>query len=172
MNAARVAPRARRLPASSLALTLLLALAACSVTWRRPEVAPLNPVQTYPVPGARACDEALRVLEWLGLDAEETMRRDDACVLETDYQRLGSGPADFDRVQDVAYVTGADLFSHGRYLLSASIREDEDGNSRVRFTARIEGYDAGYRTVRSNGTIETAAFERLTELLGTGPLES
>lgn len=163
--------RDRRPPQRLATLLLLLALPACSVTWRRPEIAPLDPVQVYPVPVSRACDEALVVLAELELAAEESMRSEKACLLETDYQRLGSGPADFDRVQDVAHVGGADLFSHGRYLLTASIREDAEGNTRVRFTARIEGYDAGYRTVRSNGTIETEAFERLSRRLGTEPLD-
>lgn len=160
-----------RLLLTPVAIVLLAALPACSVTWRRPEVAPLDPVRVYPVAGSSACDAALQVLEELGLDGKATMRREQACILESDYQRLGTGPAGFDRLQDVAYVGGADLFSHGRYLLTASIREGDDGNARVRFTARIEGYDGGYRTVRSNGAVEKDAFERLSRRLGIDPLD-
>lgn len=160
--------------ARNLLLPLLtvaaLGLPACSITWRQPEIVPLNPVEFYAVGIEPACDAAAEVFEALGLEVTETMRREQACVLETGYARLDAPDDPFEHLRDVGHVSAADTFLHGRYLLTASIRQTARGNTRVRLTSRVEGYEGSYRTVRSNGTIERVAFERLSERLGTEPL--
>lgn len=160
----------RRPAAPWLALAAVcVSLPACTVTWRQPTIAPIDPVRLFPVSAARACDAALTAFSGLQLRPDETMRQDSSCVIETDYRSLDEPGDPFERLRDVGYVGGG--ISHGRYLLTATIRENEDGQARVRLAARIEGIDTSYVTVRSNGTIEKVAFERLSAVLGTQPLE-
>lgn len=151
-----------------MAIAASLLLTACSVTWRQPEIRPLNPVRQYPATAPALCDALLDALGRLGLQTETVTRESDACLVETDYRRLAGGEAPHEQLREVSYTTGGEFFSHGRFLVTASVRELPEG-ARVRLTTRIEGFDAGYRVLRSTGVIEEVLFDAIHEILGVEP---
>lgn len=149
--------------------TAALLATACSVTWRQPEIRPLNPVRQFAVPAAALCDALLGALGELDLEAEAVTIEADACLVETGYRRLTGGDDPLEQLREVAHTAGGDFFSHGRFLVTASVRELDEG-SRIRLTTRIEGFDAGYRVLRSTGLIEEELFERIAaKLKGPAP---
>lgn len=134
-------------------------------TWRQPEIQPLQPVRYAAATVADVCAAMRDVLGSLDLELLEDTGEDAACVLETDYKRLTETGGNIERLDDVAYLGNQGFFAHGRYLVTATMRATSEG-SRIRVTVRIEGYDGGYRQLRSRGLIERAVFERLADNLG------
>jgi hypothetical protein len=153
-----------------LAATCLALLPGCRVTFRQPEIRPLNPTRQYSVPAAALCDAVTRALTGLELDVTEVSREEGACLLETAYRRLGESGERHESLRDVAYVTGADYFGHGRFLVTATVRTATSA-TRIRLTTRIEGFDAGYRSLRSSGVIEQELFDRIALEAGAEPID-
>ena len=155
----------------ALTALLIVALPACSITLREPEVQPLNPLRTYADRPANVCEAVANVITALPMSITADNRQDDSCLIETDYRRINDTGEELDRLRDVAYVGNQNFFSHGRFLLTVAIRSTGETTVRVRITSRIEGYDAGYQHLRSTGQIENAVFDRLSEELGSDPLD-
>lgn len=155
----------RRLLIATLA-ALAMVPAGCSVTWREPEIQPLNPVRQYPAPVPQVCDGVLAAIAALDLAVDEITRDDAHCLVQTVLQRLSERGDDVNHLDKVAYVTPGDAFAHGRYTVTASVGQARDDLARVRLTTRIEGYDAGYRLLRSRGILEQAFFDHLRESIG------
>lgn len=160
----------RRAAIAALAAAFLVS-PACSVTWRQPEIKPLDPTRQYRVTPAAACAAATAALAALELVVDERTDEDDSCLLQTEHRRLPETGGPVNSLRSVALVAATDDFTHGRYLVTASVRPVAGDLTRVRLTTRIEGYDAGYRLLRSRGLIEDALFERLQAQLGVAPAE-
>ena len=155
-------------------LPLLLAalvLPACNVTWRQPEIKPLNPVRQFAVDAGSLCDGLLGTLAGLEMEIASVTREENACLVESEFRRLDESKASYEKLDRVAYATNPAFFSHGRYLITGSVREASTG-SRLRLTIRIEGFDAGYKLLRSTGVIEEMLFERIGTAVGTAASES
>ncbi len=152
-----------------LALLLAALVPACSVTLREPVVQPLDPSRIYATDLEPVCDALEATLAGLGLTIANTVAERTACLSETEHLRLSDTGDAINHLDEVAYVGNQNFFSHGRYLLAVSARPGPQGVS-VRVTSRIEGYDAGYRLLRSTGLIEQTFFDRLSEQLATEPI--
>jgi len=163
--------RRRRSTLAALLGSLTLQL-ACQVTWREPEVKPLNPVAIFPAVLERTCTQLADALQLLGgtLDTETIVQ--ESCLFETAAITLTNTGDPVNRLDEVAYLGNQNSFSRGRYYVTASARPTTvEGNTRVRLTTRIEGYDGDFRLLRSRGLIERTIIEQLGELLGVRPIE-
>lgn len=169
-------PPQRRSPGLAIALVVT---AACSVTWRQPEIKPLNPTRQYPATVAAACGAVIAALQQLDMvvdDAQGAAAATEgsaaaACLVQTEHRRLPESGDSFNYLDKVAYVGPADFFSHGRVAVTTSVRAAAGELTRVRLTTRIEGYDAGYRLLRSRGLIEEALFARIEQMLDVSPVQ-
>ena len=154
-----------------LLLFVTLALPGCRVTWRQPEIKPLNPVRQFAVAAGSLCDGLLGTLDGLDMEIASVAREEDACLVETEFRRLGESDESYEKLDRVAYAANAAFFSHGRFLVTGSVRETAAG-SRLRLTTRIEGFDAGYKLLRSTGVIEEMLFDRVGAAVGAAANES
>ncbi len=164
-----------RYPGSRAAAALLVALLAtqlaCQVTWREPEVQPLNPVVVFPSELATTCAQVRHTIRQLGTALGKDTVEGDACLFESAHIPLTHNGDPAERLDEVAYLGNQNSFSRGRYIVTASVRPTAIGNTRVHLTTRIEGFDGDYRVLRSRGLIERTIVERLTDLLGVGPIQ-
>ncbi|HJO03350.1 MAG TPA: hypothetical protein QGG47_05210 [Acidobacteriota bacterium] len=111
------------------------------------------------------------MIEQLRLQVSTSTREPAVCLVETDPKRLSESGSDENHLDRIAYVGDGNFFGHGRFRITAAVRPTSDGNARLRLTTRVEGFDAGYRNLRSTGLIERAAFDRLEEILGVAHLD-
>ena len=158
-----------------VAALMLLALPACTVTFRQKPIEPLDTDRNYDTTIQAAWSGIKQVIEeWPYQISEESFDADNnAGMIITDYWVLPDLGEDVDRLKEVAYAQGAP-FIGGRYTLTATVREIRGGNAKVKIVARIEGYmgeEYGYQVLRSTGLIEETLFDRLSETLGTTPVE-
>lgn len=154
-----------------LVLPALLTLTtACQVTWRQPDVQPVNPVVVLPAPLEATCAQLRDAIGFLGGAIDNEVVERDACLYESgEIALLRTADAAVRDLDEVAYVT--DNLSRGRYHLTLSARPTSSGDTRIRISTRIEGYDGGsYRLLRSRGLIERTLTERVTEVLEVEPV--
>ena len=166
----RLRPAARAAMPILVAVVVLL-LPACQVTLREPEVQPVNPVVILPTELQPTCNQVRSAIGFLGGSLEEEIVERDACLFESAYLTLESSGRGITRLDDVAYVGTASVFSRGRYKLTVSARPTTDGNTRLRLTTRIEGFDGDYRVLRSRGLIERTIVERITTVMDVEPVD-
>jgi len=157
--------------AKALLLVALATALACQVTWREPRVEQPNPVVIFPSELARTCAQLRDAIRLLGAVLEQDSVERDACLLESAHIQLTDSGDPVNRLGEVAYLGDQNPFSRGRYIITASVRPTALGNTRVHLATRIEGFDGDYRVLRSRGLIERTVIERLTGLLGVGPIE-
>ena len=148
-----------------------LFVAGCSVTWRQPEIRPLNPVRTYAVALEDACEAVPAAYGTLEIEVAERREAQGSCLFESAPRTLTGGDERLERLRDIAYVSAADSFTRGRYTVTAALRRGAGGDVRIRLTARIEGYEGAYRVLRSNGTLEDELFARISAILGVDPAD-
>lgn len=168
-------PRRRRQVPSMLLALLLLCLPACRITFREPELKPLNTSRYYAAEVAATCDAVEAVLHELALPVKKQERQDNACLIETDFKvfpDIGDNP--MNHLKRSA-LTGVGSFIGGRYFLTITGRDVRDGGARLRVVTRIEGYidqEFGYQVLRSSGIIEDHTFAAVGEKLGVPPVEA
>jgi len=164
----------KRIPTRVAALILLAALPACTVTFRRKPIEPIDNDRNYDV-DSTACWNASRdvVVDFAkGVEEEDFDTDNNAGLLVTKYAVFAdTGDDDWRHLKRVAYAQGAP-FIGGRYQLTLTTRTIRGGSCKVRVVARIEGYmgeEYGYQALRSNGTMEQEIFNRISAKLGTEP---
>lgn len=158
-----------------VAALMLLALPACSVTFRQKPIEPLDTDRNYDTTIQAAWSGVKQVIEeWPYRISDESFDADNnAGMIVTDYWVLPDLGEDHHQLKKVAYAQGAP-FIGGRYTLTATVREIRGGHAKVKVVARIEGYmgeEYGYQVLRSTGLIEETIFNRLNETLGAVPVE-
>jgi len=141
----------------------------CEVTWREPEVAPLNPVIVFPADLVTTCVRLREAMQSFGSVLEDDVVEGSACLFESGYIDLTNAGDSVNHLDEVAYLGNQGL-SRGRYLITASARPTTEGDSRLRLTTRIEGYDGAYRLLRSRGLIEWTFVQRMSDLLQVEPI--
>jgi len=158
-----------------LATLTILALPACTITWREPTLQPLNANRFYASAVNTTCHAAEQVIKDFGLTIKSAQYEERACLIETDFKVLSdTGDEPANHLKKVAW-TGVGGFIGGRYTVTATGRSVRDGGTRVRVTTRIEGYineEFGYQVLRSRGVIEDALFASLGEAVGEPPTET
>jgi len=164
----------KRIPTRIAALILLAALPACTVTFRRKPIQPIDTDRNYEVDATVCWDASRQVVTDFtsGIDDEEFDDENDTGLLVTEYAVFAdTGDDDWRHLKRVAYAQGAP-FIGGRYQLTLTTRTIRGGACKVRVVARIEGYmgeEYGYQALRSNGTLEQELFDRISARLGTEP---
>lgn len=153
-------------------VSLLMALPACTITWREPELVPLDTNRFYDAGLEETCDAAEQVIGELGLEMEETQREERACLLATDYNVFADQGEDPIRNLDEVAIIGPGPFIGGRYTLTVTGRSSRDGGTRLKVVTRIEGYineEFGYQVLRSTGVIEERVFDAVSNRVGAEP---
>ena len=167
----------KRIPIRLAAVVLLLALPACTVTFRRKPIEPIDNDRNYDIEVTTCWDGAVQTLTAFanGIDSQDFDPANNAGMLVTDYAVFSdTGDDDWRHLKRVAYSQGAP-FIGGRYQLTVTTRTIRGGACKVRVVARIEGYmgeEYGYQALRSNGTLEQEIFNRLSLTLGMEPVGS
>ena len=164
-----------RVPTRVAAVVLLLALPACTVTFRRKPIEPIDNDRNFEV-GVETCWQTSRqvVVDFTsGVEDEQYDTTNQTGLLVTDYAVFSdTGDEDFNHLRRVAYSQGAP-FIGGRYQLTLTTREIRGGSCKVRVVARIEGYmgeEYGYQALRSTGILEQELFDRISGALGVAPI--
>ncbi len=156
-------------------VVLLVTLPACSVTFRRKPIVPIDNDRNYNV-GVQICWDTSRkvVTDFTsGIEEEDFDPQNNAGLLVTRYAVFSdSGENDWQYLKEVAYSQGAP-FIGGRYQLTLTTRTVRGGACKVRVVARIEGYmgeEYGYQALRSTGLLEQEIFDQISVALGTEPV--
>jgi hypothetical protein len=164
----------KRIPTKLAAVILLAALPACTVTFRRKPIEPIDNDRNYDVEVATCWDASRQVVADFanGIEEEDFDTANNAGLLVTEYAVFAdTGEEDWRHLRRVSYSQGAP-FIGGRYQLTLTTRTVRGGACKVRVVARIEGYmgeEYGYQALRSNGTLEQEIFDRISTALGTEP---
>jgi len=156
------------------ALVCLLALPACTVTFRRKPIEPIDSDRNFDI-NVQECWNASRqvVADFAnGVDEESFDATAETGLLVTKYAVFAdTGEEDWKYLRRVSYSQGAP-FIGGRYQLTLTARHLRGGACKVRVVARIEGYmgeEYGYQALRSTGVIEQEIFDRISAQLGIEP---
>lgn len=165
----RAAAPGRRRGISAWWIVGLLAatLNACSVTVKQPQIVPVNPVRTYSVGVEEVCDAALRVLAEMTLPVASETPEATGCSIATEYKDISNRGDRLDHLREVAIIGNQGSFSHGRFLLTVTVKETSPSSTSVRVSSRIEGYEASYQMLRTSGLIEATVFTKLDADLAT-----
>ena len=150
-------------------LTALLSLTACQVTWREPQIQPLNQGLVLPATLGSVCNQIRDGIGWMGGVVLDETVEPDACLFESSQIPLGSTGTAVQQLDEVAYVPQGSMRG-GRYQITASARPTSTGDTRMRISTRIEGLDGNYQVLRSRGLIERTLIERITDVLGVEPV--
>ena len=152
----------------------LLASAACTVTFRRKPIEPIDNDRNFTVE-MQDCWGASRqvVADFANGVEEQTFDAENKTgLLVTRYAVFAdTGDDDWQHLRRVSYSQGAP-FIGGRYQLTLTTREIRGGACKVRVVARIEGYmgeEYGYQALRSTGVLEQEIFDRISVDLGVEP---
>jgi hypothetical protein len=152
----------------------LLTLPACTVTFRRKPIEPIDNDRNYTV-GLQACWESSRQIVGDfagGVEEENFDTESETGLLVSRYAVFAdTGDDDWRHLRRVSYSQGAP-FIGGRYQLTLTTREIRGGACKVRVVARIEGYmgeEYGYQALRSTGVLEQEIFDRISTQLGVEP---
>lgn len=163
-----------RIPTRLAAIVVLLALSACTVTFRRKPIEPLDNTRNYEVAVAECWDSAKQTVTDFVNRIEDTSfdAGNQTGLLVSEYAVFAdTGDADWQHLKRVAYSQGAP-FIGGRYQLTLTVRTIRGGACKVRVVARIEGYmgeEYGYQALRSTGVLEQEIFDRISIALGSEP---
>ena len=159
------------------AVVLVVALPACTVTFRRKPIVPIDNDRNYNVSVQTCWDTSKKVVTDFtsGVEEEDFDPQNNAGLLVTRYAVFSdSGENDWQYLREVSYSQGAP-FIGGRYQLTLTTRTVRGGACKVRVVARIEGYmgeEYGYQALRSTGLLEQEIFNRISADLGTEPVGS
>ena len=154
---------------------LLVVLPACTVTFRRKPIEPIDNDRNYEVAGLACWDTSRQAVANFatGIEQEDFDAQNNTGLLVSDYGVFpDSGVEDWKHLKKVAYSQGAP-FIGGRYQLTLTTRPVRGGACKVRVVARIEGYmgeDFGYQALRSTGILEQEIFDRISTALGAQPV--
>ncbi len=156
-------------------VVLLVALPACTVTFRRKPIVPIDNDRNFDV-GVQTCwDTSRKVVTDFSSGVDDQVFQNNAGLLVTKYAVFSdSGNDDWRHLKRVAYSQGAP-FIGGRYQLTLTTRTIRGGACKVRVVARIEGYmgeEYGYQALRSTGLLEQEIFDRISAALGAEPVGS
>ncbi len=156
-------------------VVLLVALPACTVTFRRKPIVPIDNDRNFDV-GVQTCwDTSRKVVTDFTSGIDDVQFQNNAGLLVTKYAVFSdSGDDDWRHLKRVAYSQGAP-FIGGRYQLTLTTRTIRGGACKVRVVARIEGYmgeEYGYQALRSTGLLEQEIFDRISAALGAEPVGS
>lgn len=163
-----------RIPVRFAAIVVLLALPACTVTFRRKPIEPIDNDRNYEVAVAACWDSSRQtVTDFVdGIEDETFDPNNQTGLLVTEYAVFAdTGAGDWRHLKRVAYSQGAP-FIGGRYQLTLTVRTIRGGACKVRVVARIEGYmgeEYGYQALRSTGVLEQEIFDRISAALGSEP---
>ena len=153
---------------------LLAALPACTVTFRRKPIVPIDNDRNFDVDVQSCWDTSTKVVADFtsDVDEQEFAPQNNTGLMVTKYAVFSdSGDNDWQHLKRVAYAQGAP-FIGGRYQLTLTTRTIRGGACKVRVVARIEGYmgeEYGYQALRSTGLLEQEIFDRISAALGTEP---
>lgn len=162
-----VPARHRRVWARWIVGLLVATLHACSVTVKQPQIVPVNPVRTYSIGVEGVCDAALRVLADMKLAVASETPEATGCSIATEYKDISNRGDRLDHLREVAIIGNQGSFSHGRFLLTVTVKETSPSSTSVRVNSRIEGYEASYQVLRTSGLIEATVFTKLDADLET-----
>jgi hypothetical protein len=163
-----------RVPTRVIAVVLLAALPACTVTFRRKPIEPIDNDRNFAVAIDQCWQESRRIVSDFagGIEDEQYDNENNTGLLVTDYAVFSdTGDDDWNHVKRVSYSQGAP-FIGGRFQLTLTTRTIRDGACKVRVVARIEGYmgeEYGYQALRSTGLLEQELFNRIALALGVEP---
>ena len=163
-----------RIPTRLAAIVVLLALPACTVTFRRKPIEPIDNDRNYTVDLLACWDSSKQaVADFVdGVEDQTFDPNNNTGLLVTDYAVFAdTGNEDWKHLKRVAYSQGAP-FIGGRYQLTLTTRTIRGGACKVRVVARIEGYmgeEYGYQALRSTGVLEQEIFDRISAALGAEP---
>lgn len=153
---------------------LLLALPACTITFREKPIEPLDTDRNYAVPLEQCWSATQAVIEDFVPEVKEANfePENEAGLIVSEFAVLADQGEPVNHLRQVAYARGAP-FIGGRYTLTTTLRKVRDGTCKVKVVARIEGYlgeEYGYQVLRSTGLLEETIFERLGTQLGAEPV--
>ena len=157
------------------ALVLLVTLPACTGTFRRKPIVPIDNDRNYDVSLQACWDTSKKVVTDFtsGVEEEDFDSQNNAGLLVTRYAVFSdSGEDDWQHLREVAYSQGAP-FIGGRYQLTLTTRTVRGGACKVRGVARVEGYtgeEYGYQALRSTVLLEQEICDRISASLGTEPV--
>jgi hypothetical protein len=163
-----------RIPTRLAAIVVLLALPACTVTFRRKPIEPIDNDRNYTIDLLTCWDTSKQAVADFadGVEDESFDPNNNTGLLVTDYAVFSdTGNEDWKHLKRVAYSQGAP-FIGGRYQLTLTTRTIRGGACKVRVVARIEGYmgeEYGYQALRSTGVLEQEIFDRISAALGAEP---
>jgi hypothetical protein len=163
-----------RIPTRLAAVVVLIALPACTVTFRRKPIEPIDNDRNYAVDVVACWDSSQQAIADFvdGIESASFDPSNSTGLLVTDYAVFAdTGDADWRHLKRVAYSQGAP-FIGGRYQLTLTTRTIRGGACKVRVVARIEGYigeEYGYQALRSTGVLEQEIFNRISAALGLEP---
>jgi len=160
-----------RVPTRLIAVVLLAALPACTVTFRRKPIEPIDNDRNFAVAVDECWQHSRRIVSEFagGIEDEQYDTENNTGLMVTDYAVFSdTGEDDWNHVKRVSYSQGAP-FIGGRFQLTLTTRPVRDGSCKVRIVARIEGYmgeEYGYQALRSTGILEEELFGRIATAMG------
>lgn len=160
---------------SAVLVMLLVCLPACRITFREPELKPINTSRFYDAEIAETCGAVQQVLQDMALPVRKAELQTDACLIETDFKVFSDVGDDPINHLKRSALTGVGSFIGGRYFVTITGRDVRDGGARLRVVTRIEGYvnqEFGYQVLRSSGLIEDRTFAAVGDKLGVPPVEA
>lgn len=162
----------RRFAPWCVAAALLVALPACTITFRQKPIEPLDPDRNFEAPLDRTWEATREVIAGFGPEIETAEFEDDAGLIVTEFAVFPDAGPDYAQLDSAAYAQGFP-FIGGRYTLTVTVREVRGEQTKVRIVPRIEGYlgeEYGYQTLRSTGLLEEELFGRISTELGVPPI--
>lgn len=164
-------PRCRRVNRWA-AIVLLLVLPACTITFRKKPLEPVDDDRSFDAPVARTWEVVQQVVTDFVKGVERVEFEDDAGIIVTEFAVLPDTGPDYQRLDEVALAQGYP-FIGGRYSLTVTVRQVQGGQSKVRVVPRLEGYlgeEYGYQALRTTGVLEQELFNRISNQLGVAPI--
>lgn len=153
---------------------LLTTLPACTVTFRRKPIEPIDNDRNFAVEMPDCWGTSRQIVADFagGVDQEDFDIQNNTGLMVTRYAVFAdTGNEDWRHLRRVSYSQGAP-FIGGRYQLTLTTRVIRGGACKVRVVARIEGYmgeEYGYQALRSTGLLEQELFDRISTQLGVEP---
>lgn len=159
--------RSRR-PKRWAAAVLLLALPACTITFRERPLEPVDDDRNFDAPVQETWEVVQEVVHGFVDEIQRVEFEDDAGIIVTEFAVLPDVGPPHQQLDEVALAQGYP-FIGGRYSLTVTVRQVQGGQSKVRVVPRLEGYlgeEYGYQTLRTTGVLEQELFNRISGRLG------
>lgn len=154
------------------AVALLLTLPACTITFRKKPLEPVDDDRSFDAPVTRTWEVVQDVVTDFVDEIERTEFEDDAGIIVTEFAVLPDTGPRYQHLDEVALAQGYP-FIGGRYSLTVTVRQVQGGQSKVRVVPRLEGYlgqEYGYQALRTTGVLEQELFNRISQRLGVEPV--